>query len=131
MSLTRDQILACKDISIEKVEAPEWGGHFFVKALTGKERDRFERTVYTISEDGKAEMNLENFRSKLCVSSICDETGKLLFTDKDIPILTEKSAIVLDRASSVAQRLSGLSKNDVDKLTKNSKGVRSASSISA
>ncbi len=48
--------------------------------------------------------------------AICDEEGKPLFTRSDVEKLGQKSAAVLDRLFTVAQRLSGVAEKDVEEL---------------
>jgi hypothetical protein len=115
MSLTRDEILSAKDIEVERVSVPEWGGYVHVKGMTGTERDAFEASV--VEQRGTdAKVNMVNIRAKLAAQTICDEEGKRLFTKADIKKLGEKSANALDRVFAVAQRLSGISENDVEEL---------------
>jgi hypothetical protein len=86
-----------------------------VKCLTGAERDKFESSILSIK--GKEQsVNLSNIRAKLCSMSICDETGARLFAETDVQALSQKSSAALDRVFTVAQRLSGLNEDDVDKL---------------
>lgn len=113
--LTRDQILSADDLGRELVNVPEWGGDVYVRGLTGKERDQFEASM--IDQRGKSQsVNLQNIRAKLAGLSICDESGKRVFTDADLQALAGKSAIALNRVFEVARRLSGLGDNDVEEL---------------
>lgn len=127
--LSKDQILKAKDIEVEEVEVPEWGGKVRVKMMTGSERDAFEASV--VSRSGKdVETNMENFRAKLCAMTMINVNDKLLFPNpEDVRKLAKKSAKALDRVFSVAQRLNGMSKDDVDELTKNSSAGQSDDSI--
>jgi len=125
--LTRDQILQANDIQTEEVSVPEWGGTVLVRALDGEERDALEASM--IQGKGKnAQVNLKNLRAKLVARSIVDENGKRLFEDSDIPALAKKSAAALNRVYEVAQRLSGITPEDVDELTKNSEPAQSEDS---
>ena len=117
-SLTREQILAAIDQKIEAVAVPEWNGTVYVRNLTGKARDRFERSRFKLV--GKeVEVIHENTRASLLAASLCNEQGLLLFTEADIEALGEKNGAVLDRLFDVAQRLSGLRKEDVEVRAKN------------
>ena len=121
--LSRDDILNAEDMTIERVDLPEWSpnGHkdeafVFVRNMTGRERDAFEKTI--VQQRGKKSVvNMENFRAKLFVHSVCDEQGELLFSDADVKALSEKSAAPLQRVFDVASRLSGISSRDVEELT--------------
>ncbi len=113
--LNREAILAVDDIQIELTEVPEWFGAVYVKGMTGAERDRFEASV--ISVNGKSDkLNMQDIRAKLCAETICDESGKKQFSLSDVKALSKKSAAGLQRVFVVAQRLSGITDDDVEEL---------------
>jgi hypothetical protein len=117
MILTRDAILDAKDIKIEEVSVPEWGGNVFVKGMTGSERDKFEGSI--VEFRGKSQRtNFNNVRARLASLTICDKSRVRMFTEADVQALGEKSAGALQRIFEVARRLSGLSQADVEELTK-------------
>ncbi len=125
--LTKDAILNANDIQREEVKVPEWGGIVLVRGLSGKERDLLEASM--IKGKGKnASVNLENLRAKVVARSIVDGNNNRIFEDADIPALAQKSAAALNRVYEVAQRLSGISQEDVDELTKNSETALSEGS---
>lgn len=127
--LTRDAILQAQDLPTVDVEVPEWGGTVRVRALTGAERDAFEQSI--VEQRGKStKMNLANLRAKLVALTVVDEEGKRLFSDADAKLLGQKSALALNRVFEVAQKLSGLSPEDVEELTKNSEDGQSEGSTS-
>jgi len=113
--LSRDEILAVDDITIELVDVPEWGGSVYVKGMTGSERDQFEASVISIDGDNQR-VDMRDIRAKLCSKSLCDEGGKNLFTPSDIKELSRKSAVALQRVFKIAQRLSGITDDDVEEL---------------
>lgn len=115
--LTKDEILKADDLPTETLEVPEWGGSVLVRGMTGAERDAFEGGV--VSMNGKdARMNTQNIRAKLTALCIVTEDGLRIFTDHDVTALGMKSAAALDRVFTTAQRLSGLTNEDVDELAK-------------
>lgn len=114
-NLTRDEILKADDIKTEKVEVPEWGGDVFIRTMSGAERDDFESSLIR----GK-KTNLSNIRAKLCALVIIDDKGKKLFAEKDVFALGRKSAKALDRVFVAAQKLNGISVEDVEDMVKNS-----------
>lgn len=116
--LTKDQILGIKDLQIEQVEVPEWGGYVFVRGMTGAERDSFEASVVDIRGSSQ-KINMLNVRAKLVSLTVCDENGERIFEDADVIELGKKSALALQRLFDIAQRLSGLSKEEVNALEKN------------
>lgn len=136
--LSKEAILSADDLVKELVEVPEWGGAVYVRALTGAERDAFEQSMVemrTVRQGRKQEtvreMRLQNIRARLCALTICDEEGNRLFTDADVQALGRKSASALNRVFQVAQRLSGLTDEDVEELAGNSDEIRSDDSSSA
>lgn len=114
--LDRNSILNAHDSRRELVHVPEWGGSLYVKSLTGAERDRFEASIQA-NKTGDAKLNLSNFRSKLVVLAACDENGGRLFGDTDINALGQRNAQALQRVFEVAQKLCGMTKEDVEELT--------------
>lgn len=129
-ALGKQQILDAQDLAIERVDVPEWGGAVVIRGLTGLERDAFEAEI--VRRDGEdTQLNLENLRAKLLSRCIIDEkTGDRLFSDSEAAALGKKSGLVITRLFEVAQRLSGLSKKDVEALAQNLPGAQSAGSTS-
>lgn len=117
-TLTREAILQADDLVRELVAVPEWGGEVFVRTLTGKERDQLEASVVEM-KGKKAEANLVNLRAKMCALCMVDDEGKRIFGEADMEALGGKSAAALDRVFTVAQKLNGMSTEDVEELTKN------------
>ncbi len=126
-TLTKEQILAVDDRKTETVSVPEWGGDVIVTVMTGTERDAFEQSVVD-SRGSNITTNLANIRAKLCARCIVDDNRKRLFTDADIVALGEKSSVALDRIFGVAQRINGLTADEVEQLAKNSDSDQSGSS---
>lgn len=126
--LNRDDILGVKDIEIEKVDVPEWHGSVFVKGMSGTERDRFEASI--VEQRGKnAKVSMLNIRAKLAAESICDEDGEKLFSVEDVVDLGKKSASALQRIFDVAQRLSGITDDDVEELSEEMEANPSGGSV--
>lgn len=125
MALTRDEILACDDGQIVKVSVPEWGGHVYVRSMTGEQRDAWEAAQIGGTAT-KPQVKLDNMRATLAAHTICDEGGKPLFAVKDIPALGKKSAAALERVHTAARKLSRISADDIEELAGNSGGAQSA-----
>ena len=116
--LSKTQILQADDIVYEDVAVPEWGGVVRVKTLTGLERDGLEQSM--LEGKGKSQnVNMANFRAKLCSRTMVDDGGKRVFSDLDIADLGKKSGQALQRVFNVASKLSGFSDSDIEDLTKN------------
>jgi hypothetical protein len=117
--LNRDAILQAQDIKKEELFIPEWDGTVIIKGLTAADRDKYEAKL--IVQKGKnTTVNMKNARARLVMMSVVDESGAQLFTEADIAALGQKSAAVLDRIFDVASRLSGISDEDLEELSKNS-----------
>jgi len=117
--LTREEILNADDQTVERVFISNWNGYVYVKSLSGKERDQFERDIVTWKGKGKntkAEMK-DNIRARLVALTVVDpDTKKPVFSTKDVEALGNKSAAALDTIYDAAQRLSKLSDEDVEEL---------------
>lgn len=113
--LTRDEIAGARDLGLERVHVPEWGGDVFVRGMTGAERDVFLSGVI----DGQGRVVLANLTAKLITATLVDESGERLFTEAEVELLAGKSAAALHRLFTVASRLSGISREDVEGLEKN------------
>ncbi|MFF0867627.1 hypothetical protein ACFYUV_38100 [Nonomuraea sp. NPDC003560] len=113
--LTREQILSVDDRREEQVHVPEWGGTVIVRGLSGTQRDKYEGSLL----DSKNRVRVLDARGKLAQMSIVDQSGQLLFGEEDIKALSRKSAKALSRVVDVAQRLSGLSDEDLEELEGN------------
>jgi hypothetical protein len=113
--LSKEAIFAQNDQTHEDVEVPEWGGTVRLRSLTGEERDAYEASM--VQQVGKkARANLRNMRAKLVAMAAIKETGEPLFDHADVMRLGQSNAAALDRLFEVAQRLSGLSDDDLKEL---------------
>jgi hypothetical protein len=114
--LNKDLILAADDLETVDVDVPEWGGSVRLRTLTGGERDKFESDM--IDQRGKSnKMNLVNLRARLVALCAVDEGGKRMFGDNEVTKLGAKSAAVLDKLFVAAQKLNGMTQQDVEELT--------------
>jgi hypothetical protein len=116
--LGRDAIIDADDKQYEDVECPEWGGKVRVRGLSGTQRDAYEASLVQ-GNGADRKMNLANARAKMCVLAIVDADGRQVFTSEDVRALGRKSALPIERIFDVARRLSGMTQEDVDKLTEN------------
>jgi hypothetical protein len=114
--LSKEAILGADDRETVDVEVPEWGGTVRVRALSGKERDAYEVSLAGVRPDGTARANLVNVRARLVALTVVDEAGDRMFTDADAAALGDKSAVAMQRVFEAAQKLSGLTDEDVEEL---------------
>jgi hypothetical protein len=128
--LNKKAILAVPDIKHEEVFVPEWGGSVMVYGMTGSQRDEFESSMLEM-HGTKQTVNMHDIRAKLCSLTIRDDEGRRMFDDDEVEDLGGKSATALQRIFEVAQRLSGLTPDDVKELSKNSESEANGASGSA
>lgn len=129
--LTREAILKAKDLKVETVQVPEWGGDVIVSTMTGTARDRMEASIWN-ERRSDTDTNIRNIRAKLVAATVVDGDGKLLFgKDGDVVKLGEKSSKALDRIFSVAQKLNGIGDRDVREMEKNFGATHSGASPSS
>lgn len=114
-TLTREQILKSKDLKVEAVDVPEWGGKVHVRELTAWEREQFEKRIAaTGGTVAQIHKTLGDLRVSLVVHCLVDENGERLFQDNDAKALNEKSATVITRLFGICSRISGISQEVVD-----------------
>lgn len=132
--LTKDAIFALNDLLFEDVEIPEWNGRLRVRGMTAAQRDAYEQSLIDARSDArgrtKVEANFTNAKARLAVQCVIDANGQRVFTDAEAAALGQKSASAVNRIAQVAQRLSGMSKEDLDDLEKNSVPAQPADSPS-
>jgi len=113
--LTKEAILSAKDLEMEDVKVPEWGGTIRVKMMTAKERDDYELSIY----DDEQNKRSENVRARLCASTMVNEKGNKIFNFKEVKSLGDKSARAVNRIFMVAKRLNAIGDEEVKELEKN------------
>lgn len=128
--LSRDEIFSAEDIRYEIVEVPEWGGAIKLRSLSGAERDDFEAKSM-VGHGNKQRINTRRIRARLIAMCAIDENNHQLFEPADVMKLSEKSAAALERLFEAAQRLSGMTDDDLRELEQGFDGARSEPSISA
>lgn len=132
--LNKKELLAKEKIEVKEVDLGN-GDFVYVKQMTGRERDQWERSLMKKKTDQNGnvdyEQSLDDFRAKLAVNTVCDETGKLILSKDDYPILSQHmSAAKLEKIINVAQELNKISDKDKEGLVKNLEGGQPASSSS-
>jgi hypothetical protein len=101
----------------ERIDLPELGGYVWVQGMSGTDRDHWEKSL-VVGRGKRRDVNTENVRAKLAVRCLVDEAGVRLFDDGDVHPLGRLRVDVLNRIFEAAQRLSGVSDEDIDELKK-------------
>lgn len=112
MSSLKEQIIAAKDVQIERVATPEWGIDVYVRAMSGASRDKFEQAVIA-SRDGDKYDNT-GLRSMLIALTLCDADGNLVFELSDRKAIEGKNAAVLQRIFDASTKINGLASDAVE-----------------
>lgn len=118
--LDKQAILQAKDVKIEQVDVPEWGGTVHVRSISAAERGLIEEAAAKFKESKGKDSFARTFTVKFASLALCDADGERLFDDKDMAQLAQKNAAAISRIAETAQRLSGFSKEDMEELEKNS-----------
>lgn len=133
--LNAQQFLDALDIKIEKVPTPEMGKDtcVFVRSLTAGQRSKIDGIAAKFKvSDGKNVGEIAEFNINLVFWGACDSKGERLFNDvRQIDALKKKNAAVISRIAEAVARLSGLSKEDLEQLEKNSPQIQPEDSPSA
>lgn len=119
MSLDRQSILDAKDLKIEEVQVPEWGGSIFVRVMTGVERDQFVEENSKPPKEGDKPEGTMRYCAKTIIGHACDAEGKRIFTADDLEPLLQKSRTTLANVTQAILRVNGLNKEGTEKAEKN------------
>ena len=130
--LSKEQITAADDRQWEDVDVPEWGGTVRVLGMSGTERNAYQSSLVVLGPNGSVQrMNMADQLAKLVAKSVVGEDFERLFNDNEVKELGKKNGAVLERIGQVAQRLSGLRKEDVEAKAGNSDAAPSGASTTA
>jgi len=101
----------------------------WVQGMSGTQRDAWERSLL-VGRGKRRDVNTENVRARLAVRCLVDQpNGQRLFTDAEAEILGQLPAAVLNPIFEKAQRLSGVSDEDIDDLKKSSEATAGSGSL--
>lgn len=96
------------------MDIPEWKGRVWVRTMTARERDQLDAWAVAAQMAGEP-----NQRAQVAVICCCDEAGKRLFTEADIPDLAKKAAKPMERISEAAAKLNYIGFKSAKALEKN------------
>ena len=118
--MTVDQFVTKDDAEYIELDVPAWG-EVRLKSLTGTARDSYYREQFK-EKNGEDEFQVEDSSARLLALSLCDEKGKLWFSNsnKGVEVLRQKSARCLQIAFDAAMKLNGLSEEEIEDAKKDS-----------
>jgi len=117
MNLDKTTILAAKDLPIQVVPIPEWGGDVTLRTLNALDMDAFQQSIR--GENGAV---LNQVRERFLAAAMVDENGVRLFADEDFAALANKNPNVLARLFTAAQKLNGIGAAANAEIAKNLPG---------
>jgi len=125
----RKHIFGINDLAVKEVSVPEWKCKLYIKGMTGKTKEDWEKKVFVENSDGTRKFNADNFRAKMIASCVYadPEAKQLLFTEKHYEELSKKSAKVLDKIIEVVREVNGSSEEAEEEMVKNLGGQEESS----
>lgn len=96
--LSREDILAAKDIELTPLDIPEWGGSVYLRPLNAAQAMELTKEART---------NPDNDSVNTMIASVVNERGEQLFTRADLELLKVKSARAFMRIRDQAMVLNG------------------------
>ena len=112
MTLSIKDILAADDRRPVKVDVPEWGGHIWMRPISGKQRDKL--TTY------QSDFPDETGHEFMVLLAMCQEDGTPIeFDELDVQDLKDKNNSVIVRLAEMAATLSSVSPQAVKETEKN------------
>lgn len=117
-ALTRADIFSKPpEFARERVEVPQWGGHVYVKQITARAIETWQDWLV---EQEKSDGLKHSFRVKLIMLCVCDEEGRLIFTDAaDLAVLTDRENSVVELLWQACRSVNRMDKEATEKAAKN------------
>ena len=130
--LNFDDIVASQDKEYQDVDVPEWGGTVRIATMSGEDRDRWELSMMQADDSSERgfKLNFDAYsRVRLVAMCLVDDNFNRIFVTKEqIERLSQKSGKVMDMLYDVAQRVNGITDEDIDDLEKNSESAQNGDS---
>ena len=103
----------------EVVPTPELGdgASVIVRGMSGTDRNSYESALM-VGKGRKSRVDMADITAKLLVRCIVREDGTRVFRDDETALVGKIRSDVLGRLSDVAQRLCGLTEEDLEDLGK-------------
>ncbi len=114
MLLSKEDILACKDVDTKEVDMkPFWPGSVKIKAMSIGDQIEFEKINKKRADQSDAVVTLLMF---CCI----DDKGERLFSEADLKELNKKSYRAIERLFKECLNFNSLSEKALDEQAKNS-----------
>jgi hypothetical protein len=125
--MNREEFFAFSDTVIVPVPVKEMNATLFVRSLSGAEKAKWEYDAISVSNTPKAGSSITltkdrmlTARERLVELATCNEDGSRFFKDGDASAIGKKNANIVSTLYDAAAKLSGISKEDLEEIAKNS-----------
>jgi len=124
--MNRSEFLAFADQTIEKVHIKEMNDDFYVRSLNAGEKAAWEYEAISVENNKQgSKVNLTKSRmitarERLVEIAVCNQDGSRFFAEGDAAAIGRKNANIVSTLYDVAARLSGISQEDLEAISKNS-----------
>jgi hypothetical protein len=125
--MNKEEILNLIDTKVEKFHVDAWSRDIWVRTYSAADRSRL---IDRHNSEESIANHHEDYLAALAAYSICDADGKRLFSDADIPALSQKSGAALEQIGSHVTTMNSLGTTAIDDAKKNSKKMPTSSSSS-
>lgn len=120
--LSKDELWqVTSDLPTELIEIKDAHGNprgaLRMRGLTGAELTEYQKKLTILTRDGKSRTNMHRAMAKLILACACNEDGSPFFDQSDLIKLDSLPAATLMPLFEAAQKLCGLSDNDVKEMT--------------
>ena len=124
MSL-RDQIAKAKDITLDRINVPEWGITVGVKSLTVGEREEYQAGMMAaLQSDGSIDVSRvhlgEQQRTLIAICCVDPDTENCIFEGPSDLVLINANAGVMEKLFQSILDISGMKEEAVDDAGKDS-----------
>lgn len=127
--LSREALLGATSLPQQTIHIHALGGDVIVRGMNGKDRDAFEASLLVGKGRGR-HVSTDNIRGRLAARCLVHPDGRRMFSDEEADQLGAIRADVLSPIYDLAQKLSGVSDEDIDELGKRSEKADSGTSSS-
>jgi len=117
----RKHIFGINDLVIKELPVSEWKCKLYIKGMTGKTKEEWEKKVFVENSDGTRKFSADNFRAKMISACVYadPEAKQPLFTEKHYSELAKKSAKVLDKIVEAVREVNGSTEEAEEEMVKN------------
>lgn len=118
MALSKEQIIAAKDLQTRVLNVPEWGGDVHIAQLSGAERAEYEERCHKLYSSNSANEQFESV-ALFCAYVLRGDDGSRLFDEGDVAALLKKSQTAIERVFNAGLELNAMRQGDVEAIEKN------------